>query len=110
MLSTPTLPLEDRKFALKKSIALLCEQNGIDVTFMKSRRRTDKVICLLSGARDQVLPLPTTILKGLEQEDVEVISSKPKGNKYLLQLVVTQDRQSRLNVASERRSKFRTLA
>lgn len=105
MLSTPTFPLEDRKFALKKSIALLCEEFGIDVTFMQSRRRSDTVICVLNGARDVLLTLPQKILENLEREYIEVISSKQTEQGYLLQFVITQGRQGKVSQAPERRAK-----
>jgi hypothetical protein len=107
MLSKPALSTQDRQLELKKIIARLCEERGVEVTFMTNRRLSDKVTCVLGGARDLVLPLPMLILEALEHEDLEVIRSKQEGFDYLLQLVITQGLEHQFGQTPERRAKLR---
>ncbi len=106
MLTQSSLLTEDRKLTLKKAIARLCEERGIEVTFMTNRRASDKVTCVLGGARDLVLPLPMLILEILEHEDLEVVRSKQEGLDYLLHLVITQSLGSQFGQIPERRAKL----
>ncbi len=107
MLTEPAPASEDRQLTLKKSIARLCETRDVQVTFMTNRRLSDKVTCVLSGARDVVLPMPMLVLDMLEREDLEVIRSKQEGLDYLLQLVITESLIGQFSQTPERRSKLR---
>lgn len=107
MLTESALTVEDRQLTLKKMIARLCEERGVEVTFMTNRRLSDKVTCVIGGARDLVLPLPMLILENLVKEDLEVIRSRQAGFDYLLQLVITQDLKHQFGQTPERRAKLR---
>jgi hypothetical protein len=108
MLTEPAQPLEDRQLTLKKMIARFCEERGVEVTLMTNRRTSDRVTCVLSGARDLVLPLPMLILETLTSEDLEVVRSRQEGFDYLLHLVITQSRKRQFSQTPERRAKLRS--
>jgi hypothetical protein len=107
MLSRPTLLKEERQVTLKKLVARVCEEQGVKVTFIGSRRLSDTVTCVLNGPRDLVLPLPMMIFECLEQEELEVVSSKQEGINYLLQLVITPSLERQFSQTPERRAKLR---
>jgi hypothetical protein len=109
MLTQPVPPAEDRQLTLKRSIARLCEAREVEVTFMTNRRTSDRVTCVLGGARDLVLPLPMMISELLEQEDLEVIRSRQDGIGYLLHLVITQSLGRQFSQTPERRAKLQRL-
>jgi hypothetical protein len=107
MLIETSLSIEDRQLTLKKIIARLCEERGVEVSFMTNRRLSDKVTCVIGGARDLVLPIPMLILEALVKEDLEVIRSRQDGFDYLLQLVITQGLEHQFGQTPERRAKLR---
>jgi hypothetical protein len=85
----------------------LCEERGVEVTFMTNRRHSDVATCVLSGLRDLVLPMPMLLLEALETEDIEVVRSKQEGLAYLLHLVITKGLEEQYTQIPERRAKLR---
>jgi hypothetical protein len=98
---------QDQAFLIKRTIALLCEERSVEVTFMTNRRHSDVVTCVLSGLRDLVLPLPMLILETLGHEDLELIRSRQEGLDYLLHVVVTKSLEQQSSQTPERRAKLR---
>jgi hypothetical protein len=107
MMTQSTLPKDDHELTIKRIIARLCEERGIEVTFMTNRRHSDVATCVLSGLRDLVLPMPMLLLETLETQDIEVVRSKQEGLAYLLHLVITKRLEEQYTQIPERRAKLR---
>jgi hypothetical protein len=109
MMTQSLLPKADHELTIKRIIARLCEERGVEVTFMTNRRHSDVATCVLSGLRDLVLPLPMLMLENLASQDIEIVRSRQEGLAYLLHLVITKGLEQQYPQTPEHHAKLRKL-
>ncbi len=97
----------EREQVMARIIRKTVHAAGAQVEFAPRRRRSDLLLCIIRGDRQDVLRIPPNLAALFPDVDLEILRGEPGTPFYALTLAVTEKLDAQQTKEAERRAKLR---